>query len=550
MNTRRLNPVIAFATAGALGASGGAQAMDIPVDNREFSIRWDNTVRYNAGWRAASRDDGLANNPANDSANYLFDHGDMVTNRLDLYSEFDVTYQRRMGARVSASAWYDERYDRSVASHPELDDQLTYSDGEFSSYTKRFFEGPSAEMLDAFVWGNFVLGSTDLSVRLGRHAALWGEALLPTASGNSVAFGQAPSDGLKSTTSPGASAKETVLPLNQATATWQLNPRISISALYTFEWRETRLPEGGTFLGLNDGILQGPDLLAPNIPWGEPQEGDSGDWGVSLQWRSTLPGEPGLGFYYRRFDDKNPSWAAQLVNMPDDTLQARTVYAEDVEVMGVSLATNIGGSAVSTELSYRKDTPLQSQSPVFTPTSNLEGARGDTWHFLVNSSTIFNQTRFYDTAVLTAELTYQRLDRVTQNSSHFRSAETQPAACGEHTVVRGCATRDATHLALIFNPSWQQVLPSVDLSLPMVFQRGLDGNAPTGGINEGGQVYRVALKADYQRRHGFEVAYINYSGKSKDLGQSSAAGSYRTTNGALAAYEDRDLITFTYTSTF
>lgn len=550
MNRIRRVPIFALAVAGSLGVTGTAQAFQIPVDNPDFDIRWDNTIRYNTGWRVASRDDGLANNPGNDQANYLFDRGDMVTNRLDLFSELDLTYQRRMGVRLSAAAWYDERYDRRVANHPALAGQSTYIDNRFSNYIKRYYEGPSGEILDAFVWGNFLLGDTDLAVRLGRHAVLWGEAVFPTASGNSVAFSQAPSDGLKATISPGATAKETVLPLNQVTGTWQITPRVSISGLYTFEWRESRIPEGGTFLGVNDGVLRGPDFLAPGIPWGERHEGDRGDWGVNVRWRPSFLGEPDLGFYYRKFDDMNPSWATQLARTPGGALQAHTVHARDIEVLGASFATNVGSSAVSSELSYRKNTPLVSASPIFASQADLEGALGNTWHFLINSTTAFNKSQFFDGAVLLMELTHQRLDRVTQNPTHFRSANTQPGACGEHTIVRGCATRDATHFAVLFSPKWQQVMPGVDLSLPLVFQRGLKGNAPTGGINEGGQVFRVGLVADYQARHNFELAYTNYSGKSAHLGQASAAGPFRTTNGALATYEDRDLVTFTYKTTF
>lgn len=540
---------LAIALAAAFPA-GSALAFQINTGSPDVEVRWDNTVRYNAGWRVNDRSASLANNPANDQAEYLFDRGEMINNRLDLISELDVAYKNKVGARVSGAAWIDRAYDSTGESHPLLQSRSTYINDRFSSYTKRYYAGPSGELLDAFAWTNLELGDTELALKVGRHAVLWGEAIFPTASGNSVAFAQAPSDGLKSATSPGANAKETAIPLNQVSATWQLAPSFSVSGLYTLEWRTSRIPEGGTYFGIADALLDGPDRLAPGIPWGEDEEGKKGDWGVNLRWRPALLDDASLGLYYRKFDDKGPSWAAQVVNLGGGRREGRSVYAKDIEVIGASIGTNIMSHAVSAEVSYRKDTPLLSASPVFAAGQDLEGARGNTWHFLANTTSLFGNSALWDTAVMVTELTYQRLDKITKNKAHFRSASTQPGTCGADTIVKGCATRDAWHLAVMFTPTWQQVLPGVDLSMPVVFQTGLKGNAATTGINEGGSVFRIGLGIDYQLRHKVDLAYTNYWGKDKSLGQSSPAGIFHSTNGALATYEDRDNITLTYSYSF
>ncbi|WGK62468.1 DUF1302 family protein [Halopseudomonas sp. SMJS2] len=538
---------IALAVSSAISIQN-AQAMSIQTGSPDWEARWDNTIRYNAGWRLKNRDSDLANNNANDQAEYLFDKGDMISNRVDLFSELDITYQNMMGGRVSVAAWYDERYGDEGESHPSLTGASSYRDNKFSRYTKRYYAGPSGELLDAFVWGNFQVGDTDLGLMVGRHAVLWGESVFPVAAGNSVAFAQTPSNGLKQAMSPGATAKETSLPLNQISLNWQIMNNVSLSGLYTLEWRQSRVPEGGTYFGLNDGLLNGPDFLAPGIPWVESDEPQSGDWGVSVRWRPSILNEPTLGFYYRQFADKGASWAAQMVAL-NGAPGARTVYAEDIKLAGASIATNIGPHAVSAELSYRMDTPLVSMSPTFTSPSDYEGARGNTWHFLINGTTLFGQTAFWDTALLLGELTYQRLGTVKQNSSHYRSAATMQS-CRSDTVVKGCATKHAWHFAANFTPTWQQVFPSIDISAPIVLQTGLKGNAPTGGINEGGSVLRVGVAADYQRRHKLELAYTNYWGKSKFLGGMSAAGPFDQTNGPLAAREDRDYVSLTYDFSF
>ena len=50
--------------------------------------------------------------------------------------------------------------------------------GVLSPYTKRYAKGPSGEMLDWFVFGNFDVAGVPVSARLGQHTAYWGESLL------------------------------------------------------------------------------------------------------------------------------------------------------------------------------------------------------------------------------------------------------------------------------------------------------------------------------------------------------------------------------------
>src|SRR5690606_30025956 len=88
-----------------VGCAGGALAASFDVGNPDISLRWDNTVRYNLGVRAEGQDRKIMNNPNYDESDGKFDKGDIVTNRLDLLSEIDLSYRNDFGARVSAAAW-------------------------------------------------------------------------------------------------------------------------------------------------------------------------------------------------------------------------------------------------------------------------------------------------------------------------------------------------------------------------------------------------------------------------------------------------------------
>lgn len=56
----------------------------------------------------------------------------------------------------------------------------------------------SGEFVDAFVFGTFALGTTQLSVKLGQHNVYWGETMFSIADG--VSAGQGPLDTIKAAT--------------------------------------------------------------------------------------------------------------------------------------------------------------------------------------------------------------------------------------------------------------------------------------------------------------------------------------------------------------
>src|SRR6185295_16813052 len=92
----------------------------------------------------------------------------------------------------------------------------SYTNNRYSSFTKRYYAGPSGELLDAFVFGNFDLGSSTLRLKAGKHSIFWGDVAFNA--NHSVAYSQMPGDSRKTLSSPGIEAKESVLPLNQVSA--------------------------------------------------------------------------------------------------------------------------------------------------------------------------------------------------------------------------------------------------------------------------------------------------------------------------------------------
>ncbi|RJF92749.1 DUF1302 family protein [Noviherbaspirillum saxi] len=532
---------------------GHVHADTINTGNPDIEMRWDNTVRYNGGWRAEGRNPAFYNNPGFDETEGRFKRGEMVTNRVDLLSELDFTYQGKYGFRVSGAAWADGAYGNNSLTNPALPAASNYRNGQYNDYTKRYIVGPSGEILDAFIFGGFNLGETTLNVKLGQHNVYWGESLFSL--GNSIAYSQGPVDTIKAATSPGVEAKETFLPQKQVSAQAQLSNEVSIGAHYAFEWNPYRLVPGGTYFGTGDATRSD---FATTTPIVIPNGGDirprnSGDFGVNLRWSPEwLNGT--AGFYYRKFDEKLPWGVTQLRALPVAPFAApsaiRLAFARDTELYGLSLSKNLSSLSVGTEISYRRNTALNSTISVLPanridPTyEEIEGARGNTFHALANAIYLLPETPLWRGGSLNAELNYSRLLSVTRNAQRFNAiGYACPAGRGK---VDGCSTKDAWGMNISFTPSWPQAFPGWDISMPTTLAYQIKGNGSAlGGGNEGAVAWSIGIAGTLYSRYDFALRYVD----ARAQHNTNAAGVATTTNGN-AVQNDHGWVSFTFKTTF
>lgn len=526
-----------LAMAGLLGLVESAQALVIETDNPDVQMTWGNTIRYNLGVRAKQRNKVIGNSANSDEGTYSYDRGDVVTNRLDLLSEFETSYKKQVGLRLTGAAWVDGAFHDDVRTNPAFASRGSYRGNQFSNYTKRYSGGPSGEILDAFVFGNFRLDSMSGNVKAGRHVNLWGEALVLSA--HSVSYAQAPSDGLKALTTPGVDAKETALPVGQISGTLQATPRLALSGQYFYEWRPTRLPEGGTYLAGTDFILQGPDQfsLSPTTflaNKGIKKPKASGEWGINARWQPEWLDEGTVGIYYREFSERSPTIS---LNLAGGTYSA--VYPENAKLYGVSLSKAFGGVSTGIELVRRENTALTSSIT----DGASEGARGNTWHGLLNVVQAFGQTSLWSSAFLTAELAYSKWDEVTSGEKYFLACYRR--AAGDQGVATGCATKDSVQGFVRFAPTWNAVWPGWDLTASASYLAGLKGNsAVLGGGNYRAGSYTLGLNLTYNSQHDFSIAYNGYLATHEQ----NAAGAIRVSNGSQI--QDRGWVVFTYKGSF
>ena len=570
---RRMSAVAGLSAAclAAVSASGVAHAAAIDTGNPDVQLRWDNTLRYNAGWRVAGINKHFANSPRFDETERKFKRGDMITNRVDFLSELELVYKNSYGFRISAAAWTDAAYNnRRSSPNPALAPIYgnSYAGGRYNSYVNRFVAGPSGEILDAFVFGNFDLGAASLQLRVGSHNVYWGDSMFSI--GNSIAYSQGPVDTLKAATSPGAEAKELFMPLNQVSAQLQIGSELSFGAQYQLDWKPFRLVPGGTFFAGGDatrsdfganacGMVVGGNCVFPIDARNGRDISPSkrGNYGVYMHWSPAwLEGTAGL--YYRKFDERVPWGAVQLQHLGGSTFvpsQVRLTFARDTELYGLSLNRGVGKVSVGSEISYRKNTALISAPNMVFPAGagltydEAEGPRGNTWHALINGIYLVPRTALWDAGTLVAELTYQRLDKVTRNRHLFNgTGYACPSGQGKKD---GCATRDAWGANVSFTPDWMGVMPGWNLKMPISLEYGLHGNgAAMAGVNEGAWKFSVALTGTYRSVHEFSVRYVkSHADYTKAVDPLTGLTAVNTTNGN-AVQNSHDWVGFTYKTTF
>ena len=423
-----------LAVASALAAAGAAQAFEINTGNDDLAMRWDNTFRYNLGVRAQGQDQALLKNPNLDDGDRNFSNGSLVTNRLDILSEFDVIWQKKYGMRVSAAGWYDAAYgsldNTNTATANTLVNGLPVA-GELSPYTKRYAKGVSGEWLDAFLFGNFDVADVPVNVKAGQHTVFWGESLLLGGAIHGVSYSQNSLDVWKGFSTPGTEAKELFRPRGGLTIQAQPLNDLSIAGQWFYNWQAVRLMESGSYLTYNDAALFGGDsvIVAPSpfaasVP-GSPAflrawndfavpssrySGSLGDWGLAARWSPAwLDGT--LGFYGRNATDilpqqyLTPGLATTVpaglcttiggtplggtnciinknaTNVPDLTQKGKFgtygfAYGNNIHMYGLTLSKELAGMSVGAELSYRQNMPLVSEAVQVLPAALVNPAKG------------------------------------------------------------------------------------------------------------------------------------------------------------------------------
>jgi hypothetical protein len=574
MDGETMNKLLATITlAAATAASMQAMAFKFDTDS-DWDIRWDNTFKGNAMLRVEDQDPSVYNPnrsvpraaaALSDDADLSVKQGHFVSQRIDLLSEMDVVWKDKYGFRVGGAGWYDYAYQSSAfpksgptKGFPSVDStfgSLSVMPGDYTDKAQDLHYA-GGELLDAFVFGNWDVGDAAVSARLGRHTLYWGQSLLSTGAIQGFAGSMAALDLAKGLGTPGSEAKELFIPNNKLSSTVQFNDRLSLSGYYAFEFVPLRWPEGGTYFSLNEGLTENSECLtAVSLPNGRQclkavdyKSKDSGDWGLNLKYQIE-PWDMEASLIYMNATDRLTSGLYSVFDGGSPAEQAEAaktnatilghygwVYKNDIDVVGISLSKQMWDISWGMDLLYRNNDALNPDlnatltaplPSVGTPNpgKGYPGPTGDTAHWVINGLGFMDGGwGLWDGGTWIVELALSELLDFGQYE------EKANPFIKEHNV---CST-----LSGVWSPTWYQVRPGWDLSLPSSLSYAMTcKQAPnSAGGNEKVGNGNLGVAVDIDQIWNVAFKYNVYFGPQP--------------NGTAAFIKDRDNISLTVKRTF
>ncbi|MFP6848584.1 MAG: DUF1302 domain-containing protein [Pseudomonas sp.] len=262
MEIKSRKPVLRFAPAKAGFAFVGvlplliaahAQAVEFSFADNEISGSIDSTVSYGQLWRVQGQDKTNDDINTNDG-NRNFDTG-LVSEVFKITTDMEARYQN-YGVFVRGTAFYDtqimdKRNDYMSQNDPSQPSQNTPNNSSFTNET-RDKAGRGAQILDAYVYGNWDVADMPVSGRLGKQVFNWGEGLFYRGGVNTTN----PVDAAKFRL-PGSELKEVLVPVEALSFNVGLTDNLSMEAFYQFNWKESAIDPVGTYFSETDLFADG-----------------------------------------------------------------------------------------------------------------------------------------------------------------------------------------------------------------------------------------------------------------------------------------------------
>lgn len=534
--------------AAALLAAGSAGAAQIDTGNADLTLRWDNTIKYSAGYRLKDADPVLAGDVNQGDGDTNFRPRGLTSNRVDLLSELEGNY-RQFGLRVSGAAWYDSVYSRSNRNNTAgafgpgtsaVNSTEIAAATDFTPYTRKV-HGRKAEVLDAFVSGRFDLGGHAATLRVGQHTVVWGETLF--FGDNGIAGAMSPVDVAKALSVPNLRFQEILRPVPQVSGQVQISPSVTAYAFYQVRWRESRSQGSGSYFSPLDFQSGGNMLFTPVGPWlrTPTHEGsDSGQGGVALRARGD---DVDYGIYAVRFNSKT----SMTVTRP----LTGTFYENfhnGINTVGASANRSVGAFNLAVEASVRNNQDLLSPN-AYDFGAGPQYAVGRTAHVNLSAFGVtMGRGALWDDANLLGEVAYTRVLNVKSNADTLSGC--QPTFF-PGSVCTPNGARNSWRLQALFEPAYFQVLPGLDLRVPVGLSYVPKGSRNMVGVApqpEKSGAFNLGLSASYLDAWRMGLNYSHFFGPAGVVFSPISAGGTLAFN-YRQYFRDRDYVSLVLSRT-
>lgn len=545
----------------AISLSAPAWAVNFSLG--EVEGWFDSSLSVGASWSVRGADPdfvsvasgGNASGRITDDGRLNFKKGETFSKIFKGIHELELKYGES-GAFIRGKYWYDfETKDESRLFY-DIDDHNR----------KEASQASGAQILDAFVYHNYSLGDLPGGVRAGKQVVSWGESTFIQNSINSIN----PVDAA-AFRRPGAEVREGLIPVNMLYVQQGLTDNLSAEAFYQLEWDQTVVDNCGTFFSTSDVVadgcidrivLAGPDLppgasnntgpatgnniLVPRA--GDRDARDTGQFGIAVRWVVEALNNTEFGAYAMNYHSRTPILSAiQSTSASPTSARYFIEYPEDIRLYGLSFVSNIGGTAVSGEVSYRPNMPLQINGPdllaaalgsPFSPVIESGHARrapGTDLHGYkreavsqaqVTAIHFIYQVLGASRMTLLGEVGYNHINGLDNNVGSLRFGRdtlfgsgqlSSPAACLASNVAnpqecntKGFFTSNSWGYRARGSLDYSDVIAGVNLSPSVAWSHDVDGYGPN--FNEGSKAISLGLNADYSGIYTASLSYTDFFG--------------------------------------
>ena len=554
--------------AGAADSARPVSAIELRSPGDSISGRFDTTVTVGASMRVQDRDEDLvgvanggdANSINGDDGNLNFDKGDLTSLSANVTHELDLRW-RNLGFFGRGFYFYD-------AAIMQIEPERT----DFTEEAKDD-AGRNAELLDAYLTGDFALGRFPVSLRFGRQVISWGESTFIQNGINVIN----PVDVTRLRVA-GAELREALRPVMAVDVDVGLTDNLSVEGFWQLKEQTTEIEPAGTFFSTNDfaspggkrvflGFGQPPISDDPPLPPGanpplgtsvprssDNEASDGGQFGLALRYFAPVLNDTEFGLYYIRHHSRLPLISARTGTVEgllagDYAESARyfVEYPEDVDLFGASFNTALGtsGLALQGELSYRIDQPLQvddiellyaglspaapglfgeNQLGTFGFSERIPGfRRKDVVQGQLTATQVFGPRFGADQWTLIGEagatyirdmeskdeLRYDGPGTYTSGNPFFIGAGIQPA-----TTTDGFADDFSWGYRLALRGQYLGAAGPVNLAPQIAFAHDVNGTTPQplGNFVEGRKVVSLSLGASYLNTIQGDLSYTSFFG--------------------------------------
>ena len=584
---------------------------------------------------------GTASTGTADDGDLNFEDGDIYSLIFKGVHDFKLS-KGDFGVFLRAKYWYDQELENGDRPHGNSANAYTPNTELDMSGFDGFADGSGIELLDAFIYNTFYLGEKGmpLDLRIGRQVASWGESTFIQNGINTIN----PID-VSAFRRPGAEVKEGLLPVGMVTISAGLTDALNVDVFYQFEWEKTVIDGCGTYFSTNDvgatgcnvvtvsnavsdQINMAGGLFVTRLPDIEPDDG--GQYGIGIRYFAEKLAGSEFGLYYINYHSRVPLLGGYTstnpgvdpATLPPPLLAALTAglgdppwvfvpgdvlrpfggsnpqyfaeFPEDIELFGASFATNLAGFAISGEVSYRPDQPVQINATEIL-TAALGYAPWSTVTPIVLAAGLGQPVSGYDElAVTQAQVTFIKFfDQVLGASRLSVAAEIggnwvgslpdqSVQRYGRNTIygmgyfdpiplsalgiplpgdltcegffppppfdqvidpiVPNTNAGNCTRDGYVTDSSWgyriraglayNDVFAGINLTPSFAWSHDVDGYSPNSNFNEGSKALTLSLGAEYLNRYTGSLAYTNFSG-----------GDYNVV-------EDRDFLSLSFSVSF